>query len=77
MRGNQSFSTQAQSNDPAALDVGPNYPFSAQYKGDGWYVYNALTNEYSGVRHEKAYSAEAAAGLAKAELVSKSKKVAA
>lgn len=30
----------------ASLDVGPNYPFSAQYKGDGWYLYNAATNTW-------------------------------
>jgi hypothetical protein len=28
------------------LHSGNYYPYSAQYKGDGWHVHNAATNEY-------------------------------
>lgn len=39
-------------------DVGVNYPFSAQYKGDGWYVFNAATNQYGPIKYETAAQAE-------------------
>ena len=43
-------------------DVGATYPFSAQYKGDAWYVFDARTNGWG----DKAFTtaAEAAASCA-------------
>lgn len=46
-------------------DVGVNYPFSAQYKGEGWYIYNAALNSFGTVRYPSAAAAEEAAKLAK------------
>lgn len=48
-------------------DVGLFYPYSAQYKGDGWYVFNASTNRYGIVKYETAVAAERAAEKLKAE----------
>lgn len=44
----------------AHTDVGINYPFSAQYKGDGWYIFNAATNEFGCRKFPTAASAELA-----------------
>lgn len=46
-------------------DVGVNYPLSAQYKGDGWYVFNAATNKYGAIKYETAAQAERAAAVVK------------
>lgn len=46
-------------------DVGENYPLSAQYKGDGWYVFNAATNKYGPIKYETAAQAERACAAVK------------
>lgn len=48
-------------------DVGLFYPYSAQYKGDGWYVFNASTNRFGLVKYETAAAAERVAEKLKAE----------
>ncbi|BAP15817.1 hypothetical protein AVU67_gp11 [Ralstonia phage RSJ2] len=60
MRGDQSFQRNAFTHDKAALDVGPTYPYSAQYKGDGWHVYDASTNTYIEPSYPTAAAAESA-----------------
>ncbi|MEJ1593500.1 hypothetical protein SMA75_20110 [Escherichia coli] len=60
MRGDNNFVRTQYNPNPAALEVGPTYPYSAQYKGSGWYVYNASTNEYIEPAYPSANAAESA-----------------
>lgn len=43
------------------LHSGNYYPYSAQYKGDGWHVHNAATNTYGDTEYPTARLADEAA----------------
>lgn len=46
-------------------EVGANYPFSAQYKGDAWYVFDASDNRFFVTPYQTAALAEEAAAAYK------------